>query len=1151
MRNHPEEANGKRRSPSPEIAKQAPAFNGPGQIRLAELSVFNWGTFNGLHTARIDPVGTLITGDNGSGKTTLIDGLMALLLPAGKATFNVAAAQGDRTDRSLLSYMRGSYGSAHDGSGTRTKSKRESAVVTGLRALYRGDDGSEITLAALFWTTQATNALADVKRVYAVARRDMALKEMLDAFGDGNSRALKQWLRDDPPATCCDDNHTDFRELYRKLLFMENKNAPALLSRALGLKKIDDLTKLIRELVLEPSSVKNDARKVVEEFADLDAVHDELVDTRKQRDQLIRLPELDQAIRESSEALAGLSLEKENLPIYLGEVFGEMWRRKISEIEEELQSIALEIKETEVEKSEGNALVERRHGEYLRVGGDRTEQLKRDMKHAQDNLERVARNASEYQNVAGKLELPHALDRRLFMENQSRAGKQLTNLRSDTETYQDRFAEISGEFSKLQSASAAVSEEIREMEARPESNIELRYQRLREELTSSLNLDKKDFMFFGELIDVKDGERDWQGAIERALGGLRTTLAVPGDTYSMVTKWLNARHTGLHVRVQVVGDTGNKTHPAEFKKDGFLRKLRWREHPYRDWLKRHLAKFDLSCVAGTEELDRTPHSMTRQGLIHMRRGRFEKKDMHAIDNRRKWYLGFSNKSRLAILNTDKRKLEQELADTAEKVSNARQDLESMNDVKKHWETIRDLIWEDIDAPFWRSKREGLKKDILELEKSGGDLEKARTRWEASKKALEKIQETLKELFSKQGNTEAILESAREEEGKARVEAEKGVADFVKERLGTRVGPVRKEDLNRRSELSRAVDKELDRELENERSKKSRHERIAVGIISAFRANEKWRVLTIDWPSDLRSLPDYLHHLAYLENEGLPDLVERFVERLNKHATQSLAGIGAKLEAERDDIIERIDTINNVLKRTEFMPGSYLKLGSTKEMYPHVRDFETRLRGVLSGITSDDHEARYCRLSEVVEILDKASAPGTSSTLESMRLLDPRYQMSFYAEEIDAATGALRDVLKSSSGKSGGEKESFAGTIVAASLAYVLTPGGHDRPVYSTVFLDEAFSNTAEAVSRRVLRVFKELHIHANLITPYKNLNLARESARSLLIVERDQEHHDSRFCEVTWEEIDRMNREKSTQIVSEAEQLGIELDVPREVSHVA
>jgi len=152
-------------------------------------------------------------------------------------------------------------------------------------------------------------------------------------------------------------------------------------------------------------------------------------------------------------------------------------------------------------------------------------------------------------------------------------------------------------------------------------------------------------------------------------------------------------------------------------------------------------------------------------------------------------------------------------------------------------------------------------------------------------------------------------------------------------------------------------------------------------------------------------------------------------------------------------------------------------------------------------------------------------------------------MSFYAEELDSTTLEVRDVLESSSGKSGGEKESFAGTIVAASLAYVLTPEGSDRPVYCTVFLDEAFSNTAEAVSRRVLRVFKELHIHVNLITPYKNLNLARESARSLLIAERDEELHESHLLEVTWSEIDQiMEEQRDQKLQQDASALGIVME---------
>ena len=360
------------------------------QIRLAELSVYNWGSFNGLHSAQINSEGTLITGDNGSGKSTFVDALMALLLPAGRAMFNVAAAQGDRTDRSLLSYMRGSFGSAHDGSGTRVKSKRESAVVTGIRACYQGDDTTHITLASLFWTTQSTNALADVRRIYIVAKRNLTLKEILDAFGEGSTRALKQWLKNDPLITCCDDRFSEYQELYRKLLYMDNRNAPALLSRALGLKKIDDLTGLIRELVLEPSTVKEDARKVVGEFSDLAIIHNKLLDARAQRDHLSKLPDIYHLIKKATKTLNQLQDEKVSLSAYFGEIGVKLWSEQLTQLKEKLNELLLALKQLALKEKDTSALVERRHEEYLQYGGDKIESLKKQVEHAEDMLNQIA-----------------------------------------------------------------------------------------------------------------------------------------------------------------------------------------------------------------------------------------------------------------------------------------------------------------------------------------------------------------------------------------------------------------------------------------------------------------------------------------------------------------------------------------------------------------------------------------------------------------------------------------------------------------------------------------------------------------------------------------------------------------------------------------
>ena len=1099
-----------------------------GQIRLSELSVFNWGSFHGLHTAAIDPEGTLVTGDNGAGKSTLIDGLMALLLPAGKATFNVAAAQGDRSDRSLLSYMRGSFGSAHDGASTRVKSKREKGVVTGLRALYKADDGSCITLAALFWTTSATNTLGDVKRVYLVAKRSLQLKELLDAFGEGNTRQLKQWLRDDPAVTDCDSNFSDYQELYRKHLYMDNKNAPALLSRALGLKKIDDLTKLIRELVLEPSGVKEDAKNVVEEFADLVAIHEQLIDAKEQYSHLSRLPELADSIAKASTSLDSLLLEKNNLATYFGEALSILWAKNLENINEALNSIAREIRSVEIDERDAQASLDKRHEEYLKLGGDKIESLKKEIKYIQSKLNDVIQISSKYQGDCRRLSLNSELDEEIFITNKSTANENLARIEEDTKQAQDHFGEVAAQLSEQQKNLNSIKGEILEIEARPDSNIDIRYQKLRDEMIESLDLPSEELVFIGELVDVKDDEKPWQGAIERALGGLKTTLLVPKKNYSMVTRWLNVRHTGLHVRAQVVSNTRTDQKPAgftEFSERGYLRKLIWKDHAYRDWLKSHLQNFDLQCVSGTDELDATPFSMTREGLVQMERGRFEKKDQRKIDDRRSWSLGFSNKSRLALLNTDKTAVELRLSQLTKTLNEAREALNKSTERAKLWERLSAYTWEQINAPYWQKRLEDVQADLNELEKSGGDLEVARSRWDAAKEHLQKIQDSKGQLLTKKGSLGKDKTHAQEQLDSYQQLAAAGMTDEVRRLLQSRVGEIRLDDAHRQADF----DKELDSEIQQKHDLKNEAERSAERIMGGFRGKDKWQPITVDWPTGLEGLQYYLEHYSYIETEGLPELIDQFKERLNKHATQSLARIKTKLESEREDILERIDTINQVLRRTEFKQGSHLRLGSKREKYPHVQDFERKVRSALSQATSDDHEVRFRLLSDVVDVLEKASAPGTAGNMESLRLLDPRYQMSFFAEEIDSLTLEVRDVLESSSGKSGGEKESFAGTIVAASLAYVLTPDGYDRPIYCTVFLDEAFSNTAEAVSRRVLRVFKELHIHVNLITPYKNLNLARESARSLLIAERDPALHESHLCEVTWEEIDqRMAQQKQS-----------------------
>lgn len=59
----------------------------------------------------------------------------------------------------------------------------------------------------------------------------------------------------------------------------------------------------------------------------------------------------------------------------------------------------------------------------------------------------------------------------------------------------------------------------------------------------------------------------------------------------------------------------------------------------------------------------------------------------------------------------------------------------------------------------------------------------------------------------------------------------------------------------------------------------------IAIVNSFKT--KWPLVANDWLTNVEGRQDYIDYLDKLNNEGLPDLVERFQQRLNNNTTQSL------------------------------------------------------------------------------------------------------------------------------------------------------------------------------------------------------------------------------------------------------------------------
>ncbi len=1090
------------------------AFNLPenmDQIKIHHIEVYNWGSFCGLNRVNINPDGTLITGENGAGKSTVIDALMALLRSPSKASFNIAASQNTK-DRSLVSYIRGSYGRSLDDNEQVCQNLRTGSTVTVVKAVYRHTLTDDIImLLGIFYITGTGSALSDVKRIYAVGSTEIAVKDILKHFNNFDSRMLKAYLKSHDDVRVCDDNFSEYETHFRRRLHMDNANAPALLSRALGLKKIDNLTELIRTLVLEPSDIKRDAQESVKQFEDLSVAHEKLEIAKSQESVLSRLPMLKDEIEKYEVRIAETLMAIGSLDRYVAAFAIEAKKRRHREITDECTLKKQDYENAEIRKREAEENAEMCHESYIKHGGGMIERHRKELENKKLELSKAESCLRDYNTLAAMLDLDSPDTEDIFRQNLAKLQKLDESLNRQQDELGGRIGELNAVQRNQVKEAQDLDNEIRTLELNPDSNLDQRYQNLRNEILADLNLEKNSLVYAAELMEVRAEEEAWHGAIERALGGIRQTLLVSEENYRSITGWLNRRHTGLHVRVRVA-DTSRR-YDVSFGNRGYLQKLRWKEHAYTGWLKNTLCSRDLICVNTVEEMNDTEFSMTKEGLIHRQHGFFEKKDITRIDDRHEWCLGFSSKERLAVLRQDRRTLMERRNSILSEIADAKSKLESVKTSLRHAMLLSERKnFREIDVKSISDELYQLEVQIEKLTNSE-DLQSYLNEWEDAKKRQREMEQICTRIYGEIQVLDDNLKQIEKELNVLENKLKEPISEKAKNMLDQTIGAMNisaAEIIEKEKNISDYLSNQKDRLV----SEKNKAEKDVVTDMSTF--SSRWPTESAAWGQKIVDLPAYLSYLNTIRTDGLPRLVDDFKAKLNNEVTQSIAILTEKIRSELDDITRRIEKVNSVLAKAEFRENTFLKIHPEKIRIPFVNEFDKEVKNVLSLVVSDDHEARFRGLSKVIKILDDAL---NSSSLESRQLLDPRVRMKFLAKEIERGTDIVRDVLDSSSGKSGGEKEAFAGSVLAASLAYVLTPDRGAWPVYSSVFLDEAFSNTSDSVSSRVLRIFRELKLHVNLITPFKNIDIARDYARSLVIMTKSPQN-ESFVSELTWEEYD-------------------------------
>jgi uncharacterized protein YPO0396 len=146
---------------------------------------------------------------------------------------------------------------------------------------------------------------------------------------------------------------------------------------------------------------------------------------------------------------------------------------------------------------------------------------------------------------------------------------------------------------------AALTAEIAGLKAR-RSNIPGEQVAMREALCTALDLAEEEMPFVGELLQVREEERDWEGAAERLLRNFGLSLLVPDAHYPRVAEWVDRTHLRgrlVYFRVRPPG----RTDLPELHRDSLVRKVAVKsDSAFYGWLERELAqRFDFACCANS------------------------------------------------------------------------------------------------------------------------------------------------------------------------------------------------------------------------------------------------------------------------------------------------------------------------------------------------------------------------------------------------------------------------------------------------------------------------------------------------------------------------------------------------------------------------
>lgn len=1133
----------------------AAEWHHPETFYLSEIALFNWGSFNGqIHRATFDLAGTAVIGPTGSGKTTLIDALMTLLCATPR--YNLASTGGHESDRDLVSYVRGVSGPG-DGGADLNRTARPTKTVTAIAAHFKNKEpGNEqhICLAALLWFDGTSSSPSDMKKLWLfadlsqpmaapglthtpiqdAARNPTAhLEYWLSLQQEGGMKALRQHIKETQGLW----GFTSKKAYLARLrdYFAVGEKAFSLLNRAAGLKQLNSIDEIFRELVLNNNAAFDRAGEVADSFNDLQGIHQELDIARRQQKSLSPVAESWQLYQKQQRQYQQHDALKTLLPLWYAQQAQQLWLKRDQHLQHNLAQARQQEQGIHHQCQSLQQSIEQLRQAYLQAGGANIEQLQERISEWQNIRQQRQRYAKEYQHLCQQLALKPELNAQTLHHNQQQLAQQQAHNQNQWQAQQEAAFNLGVSMRDSANQCAQLAGELKQVQARPSSNLPPQFHHFRAALSQHLNthlkldLSDNDLAFVAELVQIKTDQSLWRGAIERAIGSHRLRLIVPAHVMPQALEWVNQRHNHLHVRLLSAQERPRK----HFLDDGFSRKLDFKQHPLNEAAKALIANIDRHCVSDAQQLLTTEHALTPQGAMSGRRHYFDKQDQKHLSA--DWFTGFNNRDRLDALNTELAEAQHNHQQAQQKLQAAQALQQQLADKLTLCKSLAAIHFDTIDLTSAQNKLSTLQQQLTHLTAADSQSTRHQQALQQTQATLAQQEQAYQQAMSHSATCNSLCEQATREYQHAKKLAPNALTQEQLSQVPVQpnqaqrgetqqhFAPLTDKTLEHWQDVERNATRTLQSNIDNIRDRLETTRRQLTRRMSDAKNADRGALAEVG--RELDDVPAYLERLQILTTEALPEKLTRFKHYLNRSSDEGVTQLLSHVENEVAVIEERLEDLNKTLQKVDFQKGRYLQLVSNKVIHESLRSLQQAQRELASAryhAESDDGESQYKALAKLIALLRDAC--DRQRTQGAKALLDPRFRLEFSVSIRERSSHQEISRFKGSQSGSGGEKEIIASYVLTASLSYALCPAGSSHPLFGTIVLDEAFSRSSQAVASRIIAALHEFGLHAIFITPNKEMRLLRNHTRSAIVVHRRGPY--SMLTSMSWRALNDLHQQR-------------------------